>query len=345
MPEYKLQCAVWEITLGCNLKCSHCGSSAGVPRNTELSKEECYSLVEALAGLDCESVALMGGEPFLRNDWLSIAWCVKNLNMGLNIVSNGILIPKHLDDLGRLEPDVVGLSLDGMETNHDKIRGKKGLFRRVINSIVKLRQIGIQVTVITTISTINFADLQPMKDLLQSLGVNWQIQVAAPMGNFCGDLAIDLKQFYNTAVFLEKTYQKSFFYEFPVVGGHCFGYHSSVFPSTSNWKGCTAGINSIGITSNGNIVGCLAMGNDRFIEGNVREKPIQDIWNDPNAFKYNRSFLKKDLGDICAQCEFGMECKGGCNAMSFAFTGKLHSDPYCYRRFEMKYLKSPNGKI
>ena len=60
---------VWEITLNCNLKCSHCGSSAGTPRDNELTTEEGLQLCNDLSELDFKGVTLFGGEPFLRNDW------------------------------------------------------------------------------------------------------------------------------------------------------------------------------------------------------------------------------------------------------------------------------------
>ena len=62
--KYSLSCAIWETTLKCNLKCSHCGSAAGNPRPNELTTEEALKLVEDLAELKTQDVCLMGGEPF-----------------------------------------------------------------------------------------------------------------------------------------------------------------------------------------------------------------------------------------------------------------------------------------
>ena len=75
---------------------------------------------------------------------------------------------------------------------------------------------------------------------------------------------------------------------------------------------------------------------EEFIEGNIREKSIKEIWTDSNSFSYNRRFKKEMLGDNCKNCIYGQECKGGCTTRSFALTGKNHNDPHCFYRMEKK---------
>ena len=314
-----LKCAVWEFTLKCNLRCSHCGSSAGKARENELSTKECISLCESLAELGCEEVSLMGGEPFLRDDWFSVGSCIRDLGMDLSFVSNGTI---DVERAVSLEPKVVGISLDGSEETHDRIRGK-GSYVRAMRAIELLKERGIETTVITTVSRINLMDLPKMN----LDGVNWQIQVAAPIGNFSREDMLSKEEFYASALFIAKKRRGM-----NVVGAHCYGFFSRFLPC--DWKGCTAGITSMGITSDGSIVGCLSMGNDRFIEGNVREKSLKDIWTDADAFSYNRKFDRSALGPNCRDCRHGMKCRGGCNSMSCSITGSFHNDPYCFYRIE-----------
>ena len=65
-------CAVWEITLNCNLQCLHCGSAAGTARSDELSTEEALRLCTDLKAIDCQGVALMGGEPGRRSNEIGL---------------------------------------------------------------------------------------------------------------------------------------------------------------------------------------------------------------------------------------------------------------------------------
>ncbi len=329
----QLKCAVWETTLVCNMSCSHCGSSAGSARPDELTTKECFDLCEQLAGLGCETVAIMGGEPFVREDWYSIGRCARDLGMEISLVSNGLELGDHIDELLELQPKVVGLSLDGLQETHDSIR-KPGSYQKVMESMELLRENNIQNTLITTISKLNFHELPLMKDLILGAQVNWQIQVAVPFGNFSREHLISPEEYYAVGMFIAAQRIKNRFDELPVVGAHCFGYYSDVLPGSRGWKGCTAGFQSIGITSNGGIVGCLSMGNDRYLEGNIRERSLAEIWNDPNSFSYNRNYDTDQLGANCRDCKFGRQCKGGCNSMSINLTDSFHNDPFCFRSLE-----------
>ena len=73
--------AVWETTLRCDLACRHCGSRAGVARPDELSTEECLDLVHQLAELGTREVAIIGGEAYLRDDWVDIIREIKKSGM------------------------------------------------------------------------------------------------------------------------------------------------------------------------------------------------------------------------------------------------------------------------
>ena len=64
---------VWELTLACDMRCRHCGSFAGRPRERELDTEEALSVAQQLADMRCERLTLSGGEPTLRPDWDRIA--------------------------------------------------------------------------------------------------------------------------------------------------------------------------------------------------------------------------------------------------------------------------------
>ena len=63
----------WEITLKCNLRCSHCLSDSGVAAADELSPCECLKLVDELSALKVFQLNIGGGEPFFRNDFLETA--------------------------------------------------------------------------------------------------------------------------------------------------------------------------------------------------------------------------------------------------------------------------------
>jgi radical SAM protein with 4Fe4S-binding SPASM domain len=323
---------IWEFTLACNLRCSHCGSSAGRARDDELSTEEAFGACEMLASVGCREVCLMGGEPLLRTDFIQVSKCIKQLGMKLSIVSNGVLMDRFASRISELGPEVVGISLDGMRESHERIRGE-GTWEKALEGIDALRRHGIQTTVITAVSKHNYRDLPRMRELLASRGVNWQIQTAMPFGNFSRELTLSPEEFYATALFIAKEGLRDRSDRMRIAGAHCYGYFSKAMPG-STWNGCTAGRSTMGMTSDGGVVGCLSMGNDRYVEGNVRDRHLSDIWNDDRSFAYTRQFKEGDLGGNCAGCRHGLKCGGGCNSVSLALTDRFHNDPYCFRSIE-----------
>src|SRR5215510_11299213 len=119
--------AVWEITLACDLACRHCGSRAGKARPEELSTEACIDLVRQMAELGVREVTLIGGEAYLREDWLEIVRAIVAHGMTPTMTSGGRSI-----DAARASAAAqaglagVSISLDGLADTHDRLRGVAG---------------------------------------------------------------------------------------------------------------------------------------------------------------------------------------------------------------------------
>jgi len=337
---YSPDMAVFEITSKCNLKCIHCYSSSGKALPNELSTQECLKACNDLEKIDSKEVCLIGGEPFLRKDWYVIAKEVKDLGMELSFISNGFIINDHvISKLVKLEPCEISLSLDGATAKtHDHIRGVKGSYIKVLKSLSLLNEKNLQVSVITAVNKINFKELPAITSLLIGKNVKWNIQATAPVGRFGKEYMLAKEEFYTMGLFVISIRKKYSKHELPVIGAQCVGYNSkyvqkSFFPH--EWNGCPGGIKFISIESDGNVKGCLSLP-DQFIEGNIRERSIVDIWNDPNSFAYSRKFKKENLGNNCKDCKYGESCKGGCLTMSIGCNGKPHNDPFCFYQIERK---------
>lgn len=65
----KLTTAVWEITMGCNMRCKHCGSSCAEALPDELNTSEALEVCDQLKDLGLKVITLSGGEPTTRSDW------------------------------------------------------------------------------------------------------------------------------------------------------------------------------------------------------------------------------------------------------------------------------------
>jgi len=332
----------WELTLTCNMRCMHCGSSAGDTRGHELTTPEALDLCSQLQELHTKYINLTGGEALLRKDWNVIGKEIKDRGMNVSVLSNGLALnEKIIAELRSVGVYAIAISLDGgTPQTHDCIRGVPGSFEKCLQGLEALTSEGLPTTVITTVHKGNIQELPLIRDRILGKAKAWQIQIAVPIGRFPKEFILSKEEFYAVALFIAAMKKRYSVKELAVMGAHSIGYHSQLIRNTMVspvWKGCQAGISVLGIQSNGDIKGCLSLP-DSFIEGNIRQRQVADIWNDPHAFPYSRSCSESDLKDQCASCRFGRTCKGGCTTVSASLTGAAHNDPYCLFCLENQML-------
>ncbi len=335
---WKLRSCVWEITLACCFSCSYCGSRAGAARKQELTTAECLSVAEQLRDLSCSRVSLIGGEVFLRPDWDRIVRALADGGIAVNIITNGFLFTEEiLAKLRTLRIESVSVSVDGTEELHDRYR-QKGSYARAFRAISVLREAGIPVSVITTLNAENVRALPKLYESLRETGIGaWQLQACSPMGNAAAsgiDFRFDPREVIR---FVEERLPEA-----PFLLGIAdnIGYYTENEGSLRGnrsgrafFGGCRAGLTSVGIDSEGNVRGCESMYDEAFNEGNLRERPLREIWEDPHAFRYNRAFTPELLTGTCRSCSFGEVCGGGCRSYNHFVHGKLYESPRCARNF------------
>ena len=352
---WKPRICVWELTLACNQRCGHCGSKAGKPRDDELSTRECLEMVDSLAGLGCEVITLSGGEPTLRADWPEVARAIRKAGMIPNMVSNGYALTEQIaEKMLEVGLSNVAISIDGTQDVHDKIRGK-GSFERTHGAIQTLLRVGMPVTVMTTVNTLNQPRLAEIYQIVTDLGVEtWRCQLGKAMGHMKSNSDLVIKP-RDLLTLTPKLYELDEKGPVKVRIGDSIGYfgpYDTQLRATSwkgkpqRWGGCQAGTQAIGIESNGGIKGCLSMqafreDDDIFLEGNTREESLETIWNDPNRFSYNRHFSPDNLQGFCGKCTHRLHCRGGARCVAATCSPNLFEDPYCYYRVSQAAMKLP----
>lgn len=334
MSVYQLRSAVWEITLACCFSCKYCGSAGGRARENELTTEECLDVVRQLAGLGCQRVSLIGGEVFMREDWKTIVHELSACGIRTAIITNGFLFNDEiLNDLKEVNVESVAVSLDSIESVHDQYR-QKGSFERAIRAMDRLSEAGIMVTVISTLNSESVAHLQEFYEVLCTKPIAaWQIQACSPMGNAARSGMGYRFDFHEVIRFVETHMDAA---PFAMGIADNIGYFTKNEGTLrgnphSCFAGCHAGLTGLGIDSVGNIRGCESMYDEAFIEGNVRQKKLAEIWNDPGAFAYNRQFTADKLTGACASCEYGKYCAGGCRSYNYFVHGRIYESPACAR--------------
>jgi radical SAM protein with 4Fe4S-binding SPASM domain len=331
---YKIDSAVWELTLACCFHCAYCGSSGGTARENELSTEECLNVVNQLALTGCRRVSLIGGEVFLRPDWEEITAALTGSGIKVCIITNGYrMTPDILASLKKAGVESVAVSVDGPERVHDAYRAQ-GSYKRAFESISALCDAGVPVSVISALRADN-APLLPefYETLLHYPIFAWQIQACSPMGNALSN-SVDV--YFNSKEVLKFIREHRGKQSFYIAAADNIGYYDENEPFVrrvdgSAFAGCSAGLSIIGIDSTGNVRGCEALYHERFNEGCLRERTLIDIWTDPDAFSYNRKFTPDLLTGKCAGCPHGDVCAGGCRSYDRFTTGRLYEHPLCAR--------------
>src|SRR5215510_13631577 len=189
--------AVWEITLACDLKCHHCGSRAGKRRSEELTTHECLDLVRQLAAMGTREVTLIGGEAYLRRDWLRIIREIRDQGMDCTMQSGGLNLTedriKAAVDAGL---QALGVSIDGLRETHDKLRGVKGSFDAAFRALRLIRKYGITATVNTQITSLVIPQLRELMELFIAAGAKtWQLQLTVAMGRAADNPELLLQPF------------------------------------------------------------------------------------------------------------------------------------------------------
>lgn len=342
MSDYKLKQLVWELTMSCCFNCKYCGSGGGQHRDNELITSECLDVADQLIELGVERVNLIGGEVFMRPDWDIIAKRLTSAGVKVTIITNGWLfnseVIQRIKDAGI---KALGISLDGPKDIHDKYR-QTGSYDRAIKAIDDLTAAVLKVAVISTLNSENVQRLDELYNILKTKKIyTWQLQACSPMGNAANSgIPFEINHSDVMRFIVDKNKKtvrnKN---KFIIVAADNIGYFDDdeVFVRGSLtgqrfYSGCMAGISSIGIDSVGNVKGCESMQDPRFNEGNLREKTLKEIWENPQGFSYNRQFNIDKLTGKCNNCEFGRVCRGGCRSYNYFVTGGLYEHPYCAKR-------------
>lgn len=327
----------FELTRACNLRCRHCASSAGSPCPNELTTHEILRICDQFPDLLVHEVDFTGGEPLLRSDWFEIATHIRDLNIPVRMVSNGVLLKDNISRLLDAGIATVGVSLDGLETTHDRLRERPGLFKQIIKGIEAALAAEIPLAVITAVNNDNVGELSPLYALLQSLGIrHWQAQPTFSRGR-AREKNVNLSEssFLKLGEFVNRRVASCAADGFSVMPADGVGYFTELDTRDPPWQGCCAGLSTCGITADGMVKGCLSLPDD-IVEGDLRKRDLWSIWFDEKSFSYNRRFSPEDLGENCAGCEYGERCKGGCSVMSYAETQQFHNDSFCFYRISRK---------
>jgi len=335
---FKLQ---WHITERCNFRCKHCyQENYNTP---EISLIQMRDILRQFVELvkkwkiapSRASLSLGGGEPLLFKDFfVFLAEVYKFLSFyRWDIMSNGSLVTEeNAKILKSFGINSFQVSLEGLETNNNKIRGE-GNFRKALEGIKILVREKIYTTVGLTLTRENIRDIIPLVELLAGVGVKlFLVRRFVPRGQgfqLINELLEprELLKIYRRIEEENKSlFQKNSPLRMPLACENAFFGKN---PRQGLYCGVAIG-RILTLMPNGDVYPCRRL---PIKIGNILENSLEEIYYSEK----NREI--RDISkapEFCREnCSFFNNCFGGAKCITYAYSGRLDiPDIQCWRAYK-----------
>lgn len=303
----------WECTLRCNLHCLHCGSDCkNIATTPDMPAEDFLKAVDqVLPHVDPHKlmVIISGGEPLVRKDLEEVGRELHRREMPWGMVSNGLLLtPERLQSLMAAGLTAMTISLDGMEEDHNWMRGNPASFQCALRAISLLSQTRLAWDVVTCVNRRNVKYLPELRLLLIEVGVkHWRLFTIFPVGRAKEhpDLQLPDDDFRYLLDFIAENRKQP---DNPIelqfaCEGFLGDYEGKV---RNNLYQCHAGITVASVLIDGSISACTSI-RSKFYQGNIYQDNLWEVWENRFENYRNRSWAKQ--GE-CADCDMFRYCEG-----------------------------------
>jgi radical SAM protein with 4Fe4S-binding SPASM domain len=307
------------ITSKCNFNCAHCYAGDWLHDNCELDLSTLISVIDQACDLGCEEVTFTGGEPLLSQHLIpAIEHCIGS-GLEVEIETNGVLLDQFIINAKKhLKYIHFEVSYDG-----DLMRNAQHT-DRVLGNIEKLADLSCSVRVQTVLTFINIDEAYKIFDFSKKLGIKNRVFLSHSTNGNAKNLPLLPTKKWLKIVRDLKTKYSHLTIELP-----------ELFTGTNN-KSCGWGYSRCELMPNGDITSCapITFNKRDFVAGNIREKPLEELWNHLH-FKKIRELTQADFHGLCAKCPYWKTCKGACRSMAFGSSGDiLAAHPFCVAFYE-----------
>ncbi|MBI5561402.1 MAG: radical SAM protein [Deltaproteobacteria bacterium] len=162
------------VTDRCNLKCTYCQGHWSGRKIKDYATAEIKGIVDECVGLGTVHFTIHGGEILLRDDVEELIAYMKGRGLYVNLVTNGIIFPEHIDKVRGI--DSLCISLDGRETANDANRGK-GSHKKIMEAIRAAKKEGFKFNVQATITAHSKGEIGYLANLAREIGYHQQFSL------------------------------------------------------------------------------------------------------------------------------------------------------------------------
>jgi Fe-coproporphyrin III synthase len=303
----------------CNCRCVMCDIWKGNRDKKELTRADLAPHVEALRRWRTCWVVLSGGEALMHSNLWTLCELLKDhLKTRITLLSTGLLLRRWSDEVTRWCDEVI-VSLDGPRRIHDEIRDVPRAYDKLADGVLALRErvADYQVTARCVVQRRNFRDLTRVVDAARHLGLDRVSFLAADVsteafnrpagwdGERVADVALSSDETEELAAVVEamiaeraRDFSSGFIAESPDKLRHLVAYFRALngggdFPPVA----CNAPWVSAVVEADGAVRPCFF----HRVLGNLREQPLDEILNSPDAVAFRRG-LDVTRDPICRTC-------------------------------------------
>jgi len=282
--------AQWEITRACNLRCVFCYNNSGKKHPNELTYEQKINVAKQIIDEKIYRLCISGGEPILDESFWDLAKIFKNGNVLCNTITNGWEVNSETAPLYTKYFSSIQISLDSSnEKIHDKLRGRRGSWRRAVNACKLIVENKGHLMVSTVVTPFNIGEVSELIDLSYKLGAaNHRLDEAMLLGRAAKNkdsVALTKKQYVDLSNIVKekkKQYEKSrFFIDLLPKTKYSYIAASAKIPPLLMYISPT---------------GTCAIDSDMpFSGGSLKEKTLKEIWDVLKTSHKNKEFIRQSL--------------------------------------------------
>jgi radical SAM protein with 4Fe4S-binding SPASM domain len=328
------------VTMACNLSCDFCSVRANEHRRAALPLARLLRLVEEARALGMEQLHLTGGEPTLRPDLEELVHHATDLGVETRLITNGTLLDStRLQRLQEAGLRSIMISVDGLESTHDAMRGVPGAWGRAMACAREAVALGYRTRLSAVAFRHNYAELPSLMRRAAGMGAHiFSVFLGSPLGRgeAWRERVLTPEEW---RAFLETLRERT------GAGGFGEGMELIVeqgflWPDSTGYDrgrragrgtGCSTLLTSYDyliVRGDGNLYQCVFFLHDGEALGNVAERPLAEVLAQARVEARYAPFTES--GPTCRACPHEAACRGGCRGYAFLYTGDWHRpDPRC----------------
>lgn len=295
--------AIVATTYRCNARCLMCDIWKKQPsKKDELRPDEYAALPKTL-----QDINITGGEPFLREDLPDVVRVVKNACPQARIVisTNGLLVERiksMIPELLRIDPEVaIRVSVDGIGTYHDSIRGVSGAFSKAVQSISAAKEASVKdLGIAMTLMDVNVDQLMDVYCYASDVKVDFSVTLASSSEIYFGATKSDLRpQAIEQLKSLSKQEYLKWKPRYWFRGWFADTLDQYVTDGKRNLP-CDAGFGFFYLDPSGTLYACHLKS---ALMGNLSKQTFDEVWGSPQAEK------AREILSGCEDCWMVCTCK------------------------------------